>query len=542
MLKKLFVLSMLCIFGLSHAQYVGDSELSINVGAPYRVIDAHWKGYYFVDGHMVALKKQKKALMIQTYDLNRLTQKTVNAMALPKNAVYESNILFGNKLYVMYSVYNRSNESEQLYAREVNTATGRWTGAPKRLIATRGKVTGANIQTAMGFSRKVVDKFDFYHSADSTKLVVQYRRAPEVRNDAKSFDLIGMYVFDTDFNEIWGDEVKMPYTEKKMDIMDFSVNSEGTAYILAKVYSDNTTKNKKSRDSEDPNYHIELIVKDADSRTLAQSEIHLENMFIRGVWLYESPTHEMILAGFYNKQDRANADGVFYAKLDADGELDQIETFAIPDEILNQNEHKKTVKKNDKRADKGVNNAFANLRLRKIIFDADGSVTIVGEQYYVVAHTHTDANGNTYTSYTYYYNDLLVTRINPEGEMEWMRKLAKSQTGSSSVGSMGFKHHADKDYYYFFYLDHEENKNLPDDEAPRFYRDGSAGHLVAYTIEKETGLVNKEYLIEMLDVKGVRLYQFAPTKIIQVSPTEFVFEAYKKKKEDVLVKFTFEDK
>lgn len=40
----------------------------------------------------------------------------------------------------------------------------------------------------------------------------------------------------------------------------------------------------------------------------------------------------------------------------------------------------------------------------------------------------------------------------------------------------------------------------------------------------------------MKDAKGMKLYQFAPSRTVQVGDEEFIFEAYKKKKEDVMVK------
>ena len=60
-------------------------------------------------------------------------------------------------------------------------------------------------------------EFSFLLSKDRSKLLVQYRKKPEKRNDAISKDQIGMYVFDEDINEISGNELEMPYTEQMME-------------------------------------------------------------------------------------------------------------------------------------------------------------------------------------------------------------------------------------------------------------------------------------------------------------------------------------
>ncbi len=540
-MKKVLALLLLCACSLLQAQYVGENKLTVNVGAPYKVVDAKLKGYFFLNNNMLSLKFQKKGIMVQLFDPISLKQKKFGTLKLPEHASYETLKILNNKLYLFYSVYNKGAQSEQLFYRIVNDETGGWSGSAKRIITTKGKVRGSYARAAFGFSVKKVDKFDFYTSANEEKFVVKYHLNPDKRKNSENYDKVGMFVFDKNMKEEWGEVLKMPYTEKKMDLMDFSVNSEGSIYVVARVYDDHTTKviKEKSGEKYTPNYHVELLIKTPSDRVFTKSTITLDNKFTNGVWLYESPNKSMVLAGFYNTKSRDDVDGIFYGQLSVNGKVDQINTFAIPDEILAQNEHKRVAKKQAKNNKKGKNNSFGRLKLRNIIFDDDGAVTIVGEQYYVTEHTTTTANGGT-TTYTYHYNDMLVTHINAEGEMEWMRKLAKTQAGSSPKGTMSFKHHSDEDFVYFFYLDHEDNKDLPDTEAPRGYKSGSAGHLVAYSIEKENGLVQKDYLLNMKDVKGIRLYQFTPTKILRISESEFVFEAYKKKKEDVLVKLTLE--
>src|SRR5690606_35981348 len=114
--------------------------------------------------------------------------------------------------------------------------------------------------------------------------------------------------------------------------------------------------------SDDPNYHIELIRKIPGDKELAITEVNLEKNFINNVWIYESG-NDMVCAGYYNKTDsRGDAEGVFYVKLDKNGETFDEQSFAIPIEILNQYESKRTRKRNDKKEDKGEAE-FANLVL-----------------------------------------------------------------------------------------------------------------------------------------------------------------------------------
>ncbi len=106
---------------------------------------------------------------------------------------------------------------------------------------------------------------------------------------------------------------------------------------------------------------------------------------------------------------------------------------------------------------------------------------------------------------------------------------------------MSFKHTYVNGYHYFMYMDLAENLELPFDEAPRGYSDGRLEQLTAFIVDDERGEVTKEGILNMADAKGTRLYQFAISRLIRLSDTEFIFESYKKKKEDVMVKISIEE-
>ena len=49
-------------------------------------------------------------------------------------------------------------------------------------------------------------------------------------------------------------------------------------------------------------------------------------------------------------------------------------------------------------------------------------------------------------------------------------------------------------------------------------------------------------LLDAGDVKGIEVYQFKTSRIVPLAlENEFIFEVYKKKKEDVMIKVTIND-
>ncbi|WP_417610809.1 hypothetical protein [Owenweeksia hongkongensis] len=540
-------LAMLCS-SLSFGQYHEPKKIDFEISEPYKVVDAQSKSYFQLDDQVFSIKIDKKTAIIQRFDVKTMKETNRIELEMPKSYSLETIKKIGDEYYVFYSIYDKGRKSEQLFCRAVDFEAGKYNGSEKLLVTTRGKIAGASMGTqhlaggmfsVMSFG--VTDKFDFYQSADKSKLLVQYRMVPTVKNDSKSFDKIGLHVFDTDLKEIWGEVQRMPYTEKKMNIIDYAIDNDANAYIMSTVFDDNSTRTTKKGSKDEPNYHIEMLKRTTAGKRLEQSTPSLDDKFISSVWLYETSDDKMVIAGFYNNTDsRGDAEGIFYAKLKKDGTTYDQQTHAIPLEVLNQYESKRTRKKNTKKEDKGESE-FYKLKLRKLQFMEDGSIVMIGEQNYVVQHTTTNSRGGSSTYYTYHYNDMLVSKIDPTGSLAWMTKLPKSQVGRAGLGSMSFRHHYDAGYHYLLFIDNEKNMDLPFDEAPDTYSDGRDGNLTAYLVDDSNGEMQKETILDMRDAKGVRLYQFQPSKILKISETEFIFEAYKKQKEDVMVKISLKD-
>jgi len=86
------------------------------------------------------------------------------------------------------------------------------------------------------------------------------------------------------------------------------------------------------------------------------------------------------------------------------------------------------------------------------------------------------------------------------------------------------------------YLDNINNLNLPLNEHPATYKSGQGGFLTAYKINDASGDVSKLSLFDLKDVKGIPVFQFTTSRIIQPSDKEIILELYKKQKQDILLR------
>lgn len=538
----LFYFTMFLCVTTSYGQYYEEQDAFVSLGKPYPVIDASKKHYFHHNSEILTVKvNKKKRIFLQKMDADKLSFiKAREYKDLPLYYQLEGVEEFNNRFYLFYSDWDGSNKQEMLFAREIDFAEGAFIGKGEKIVNVEGKITGTTISGGI-WNLEVADKFNFQRSFDNSKLLVHYRMKPEKKRDAVNHDVIGLSVFDQNLNPLWQKEVEMPYTEKKMDILDYSIDSDGNTYILAKVYKDDSTDDKK-RGQDGANYHIELLRVKANSSDFVSTMIALENKFISDLALFETPDNYMTCAGFYNKGNKVgNANGILMFKVGSEGSIYDIKEYEIPLEILNLYTNRKEKRKNVKEEAKGKAE-FEHLNMTELLIHENGSILLIGEQRYKIIHRYASQNGGTNIQQTFHYNDLLVTKISSEGEFVWMKKLPKSQKGYKGMGGMSYKHIAGKEYHYIVFLDNVKNIDLPLDAAPAEHIDEQGGFLTAYKVNDKTGETTKTSLLDTRDVKGTEVFQFMTNRIVPLTrENEFVFEVYKKKKEDILIKVAIVD-
>lgn len=534
----------------------GQTKFAYSISRPYKVIDSGFKLYLSDTKNQIVIGVKYlgwKGLSIQRFDAKAMKEVHRNVITeLPKGMVLENVDWLGDRVYLYYSQWDKPNTTEQLFCQEIDTEKCTFKGEPKRLIAVEGKLTGTPAFHIYWVPVNSPEKFTFLKSHDDSKILIQSRRKPAKRNDAINHDIIVMYVFDKDLKKISGNEIKMPYTEQAMDNLDYHLNSEGIPYLLARVRADGSDKSYKGFGAgKQINHHIELLKFDIPAGQIKVTKIQAEGYLLKDLWLYDGPNNNMICAGFYTATNTSvltansgasgvntsskvinldDADGAFIFDVNSSGGINKKSFHEIPVEVINQYERAGVQKRNEKKDKKG-RAQFQDLTMKKFSVQEDNSILIIGEQFYTTTHT---VNGRTY--YIYHYDDMLMTKIDPQGKLSWMRKLPKRQESSNPRGGVGFKHITLENKHYVIFLDNVKNMSLKLDQKPAKHVDGKGGFLTAYGVEDATGKVSKISIFDTKDAKGIKVKQFSTYRMIQCSKDEFILEAYKGQKEDVMIK------
>ena len=533
-MKKTIILLLLLVITttFSNAQVTLSPDYNYKVSTPYKVVDTQAKDYISNGKNVLSVKfpPRKNQLLLQKYDVSNMkevSKKYYNDFQ--KNFYAEGLIETQGKYYFFYSSWSgRKTKHERLFVREIDFENGTFKGESKQIIDHEGKLAA--------FNNEDYTKFNFLVSEDGSKILIQYRKRPKVKRDTKSWDIITAKVIDSELNDIWSKTYKMPYTERKMDLLNSLVDNDGNIFMLTKVFHDNSNKDKKKRKDKKANYHIELFELNNTMDKIKTSKISLEDKFINGIRIYQSTNKEILCAGFYNKGDvPSNSDGLFVYKMNQKGEIVSKKFYEIPLEILNQYEKEKTKKKNKKKNKKKKAEAHA-LKLKDVNFDIDGSVTLIGETDFIVERNYNTKNGPR-TSYSYFYEDILISKIKANGELAWMKKIPKRQKGNRRKGGMSYSYFNANGNHYLIYLDNVKNFDLPLNKVPALHMDGKGGYLTAVKINDKTGALVKGSILDFRRIKGnIVAYQFTTDRIVKIKENEFFVEVYKKKKEDVFLK------
>jgi len=501
-------------------------EFEYKVGEPYPVVDAAVKSYAAKDGNVVSFKMSRGIVTIQKFSGAVIGQESIKVYEdFPKGTVYEDDLETEDFVYLLFSVWDKANKTEQLYVRAINLSTGEFENDGERVIAVDGKVTGGD-----------GNKFKLATSFDNSKLLVYFRKKPESRNDKVNKDVIGLYVFNKDLKQVWGKDVEMPYTEARMNNIDYTVGSDGDVFILTEVMKDGETR-RYDRD-DNPNFDYQLVSVSESGVNVDASDVDVKGKYVTQVNFFEGRDNTLLIAGFYGNKRGIQVDGIFYCSLNKDGKQADFKSFEIPTELIKQYMSQRSQDKMDKKEEKGKDLGITSMRLRELHIEADGSVLFASEKYYVVSYYNSKTGQ---TTYTHYYEEMLAGKINKSGELVYMRKLPKKQVSPTTYspyyrGGLGYRLISSKNNYYFMFLDNVKNLELAENKVPERHVDGKGGFLTAYQVNKETGAVRKLSILDTRDAQGYDLFQFNTERIVSLDDDEFAVECYIKSKQDIMIR------
>ncbi len=486
------ILSLIILPFLSIAQVKLSDEFKITKSPPYPVVDAQVKKYFSDgNGQIITVKKDENNVIIQKFDEStgkELSKKIYKD--IPGKHEFKDIIQTGSKLFYIYTIENKKDIMD-FYAREIHFSDGTF-DSPKLILSSKGKI----YKYLNNYEKRWEStNFNISYSYDTSKILINYIRSP-VKGDI----FFGLYVFDGSMNKLWGDETKLPQLASEV-ILSSCVTNDGVARLLCNRYQTD---------------QYELFNINAKGQVTTFKMNFNEKLRFQYFRFFEDVNGNLVWTGYYTRKQKTEKiyngsypiEGIFSSVIDSSGNMKYAKEMEFPQEINNLFENKNALNKVNKDWP-----GIYDLYPIKVMPTENNSILFVGEIYSTTSSSSPGAlNNRMETTTSFHHDDVLITLINKDGSIEWIKKLPK------------------KDYSEFKFI-HSENESyilfIENDKST-----GSEDYLTFYKVDDATGNFSKQFLFDINDILGEKLHQFDLTRIFKAKSNVFFLEAYMKGDED----------
>lgn len=320
-------------------------------------------------------------------------------------------------------------------------------------------------------------------------------------------DRYGFKVYDLNLTVKSKGDFQLPFNPKLSVVNEHHLTNTGDYFVAVTEYS--TYNNLDFIKSF--NYYKSLHVYHVSEDKLDDFVVELEGKRVESLKLNSNDDRIFSVTGLYGERAVAGAQGAFFMRIDYQNKQikDQgFQPFGI--DILVEGESKISSKSARFLANKtNIQPAAVNYMLRDITLLADGSIVGSMEEYYTQVSQTIDKYGNTTTTTTYNYDDIILFKISALGTFDWLKKVRKKQSSINDFGK--FSSYAEFILDGKLYLLFNDNKNNYDD-SKRYIQDrkylanasfrGKRSVLACATIDLSTGEIDRKIYTDYKQFKS----------------------------------------
>lgn len=325
--------------------------------------------------------------------------------AQAKNEDLENIIQLGERFFVLYTKTDTKKNTFQAY------------GAP----VTKGQVQHeqAQLLAEMTYVRSSVKgTFDFILSENNKELMVIASPAYS-KYSREKFEMI---LVNDSLQPVWKKAIELPYIDQDFKIIDELVDEEGNVFLLTS-YKD--IRDQMSAGSGLADRYMVMLF-NREQNKIKEFDLRLKEKWINGLTLNLTQDGQLMVGGFYSKTRDYSMAGTFFLAID-------VERLQIANKSLNPFPREFLLQVlSEKQIEKGKE--LEDYYFDHFVLADDGSAYFTAEQYYVRTTSIMDQNGQENYTYTYYYNDIVVVKINPDAQVQWVQRIPKRQATTNDRG------------------------------------------------------------------------------------------------------------
>jgi len=323
-------------------------------------------------------------------------------------------------------------------------------------------------------------EFEFVTSPDTKKLMVLRKRPYQKKENAR-FDL---KIFDQSYGQLHAKSVRLPYKDRNFEIIRYAIDNAGNVVLLARI-----EREGNEFLPEDPEYYFSLIeFSPADSNRIYEYEIKAGEKLITDVDFILNDRNEILIPGFYNLRGKEGTQGTFFMSVDRNKHVVKSSTVRPFEKILLLDFM------NEKKYNRGQ--GLPGFNIDYTVPLPDGGLYVVSEQYYMNEVCGRDGRGFINCNYYYYYNSLVVFKIDERGEIVWNTVVPKFQFSINDDGFFSsFALAVTGDKLHFVYNDHPKNISLQKPAEFRVMSKPSTSQAIHVTVNPDGSYIKEPLFI-----------------------------------------------
>lgn len=254
-----------------------------------------------------------------------------------------------------------------------------------------------------------------------------YMYSRDLKSEGNKREMHQIVVLDADYNFVYDQQINLEVEDKLMEMLSFNVDENGNVVVIAKKYEQGKRKEgtRKKRDKKEANYHMEFII--VNQNDVLVQKFQEDGIFINSLSALVD-NNEVFVGCYYSDEKQGRSKGVLTAVY----ELSTLERTAFnktpfTDEVISS----LTGVTKKKRLERKKRKEDTKLEGHSLLIGNDGSIVFIGEEDYVVTHSSYSGNPPSWRySYTYHFDDILVTKINPDGSLGYFKVIDKTQSSA----------------------------------------------------------------------------------------------------------------
>ncbi|MGB1210533.1 MAG: hypothetical protein ACPG41_03865 [Lacinutrix venerupis] len=399
-MKKLLILSLLLIVQLSFSQ--STTNLKVSESAEYKdkvksldVLTIHTNN----SGETGIVRNAKRDFLFDIFDsnLNKTFSKVVES---DKKETYVGDLFYNNTIK-LFTVFAPKKDERIVYCHTLNLNTKSYNKS------TIFSTTVEKKQSLFGSRKNHNTSFALSNNGKYFAIATD-----NIRKHKNSYTI---RVFDAETEKLIYTKAYQESEKKNFEHNDLHIDNNGTVYSLGKLYLKGRSNKKFNGDA---NYKFVLNKITKDSNT--ELALELKDEHIQSLSISEN-NNQLHLMGFYSELNVGRIKGGCDFVIDTNNfSVKSKKAQALPKQVYEDLYGYRTAKRKNKKKKE-----LRNFYIDYVLTDSKGGTFLIAEEFYITqVYVQTGMSGG-YWQTTYHYDDILILKFSPSGELAWGRSIFK---------------------------------------------------------------------------------------------------------------------